>query len=152
MGSGAEWRQRVNAALGIARDGRVDAVTTTKDGRGEMSTMPGPKTGHWKPRRASFTGRGGIRGRGDPTIPGDPGRHDVLPFTVVGGLELGRRDVADRLEQPAMVEPVHPLERCGPSDQLGSDDLDPELAQLARVRATEGEFADHRMARPSGAA
>lgn len=33
----------------------------------------------------------------------------LLP--VVGGLELGRRDVADRFEQPTMVEPVDPFER-----------------------------------------
>jgi len=33
----------------------------------------------------------------------------VLPL-VVGGLELGRWDVADRLQQPAVVEPVDPLQ------------------------------------------
>ena len=33
----------------------------------------------------------------------------LLP--VVGILELGGRYVADRLEEPAMVEPVDPLER-----------------------------------------
>ncbi len=42
MGSGAEWRAAMNAALGIADDGRrVHVVTTTaKDGRGEMSKVP----------------------------------------------------------------------------------------------------------------
>src|SRR5512133_3779867 len=30
---------------------------------------------------------------------------------MIRRLELGRRDVADRSEQTAMVEPVHPLER-----------------------------------------
>jgi hypothetical protein len=29
---------------------------------------------------------------------------------VVGGLELGRRDVPDRLQQPVVVEPVDPLQ------------------------------------------
>jgi hypothetical protein len=31
---------------------------------------------------------------------------------VVAFLGFSRRDVADRLQQPAIVEPVHPFERC----------------------------------------
>ena len=33
----------------------------------------------------------------------------VLPL-IVGGLELGRRDVADGLQESAVVEPVDPLQ------------------------------------------
>lgn len=33
-----------------------------------------------------------------------------------------------------------------PTTQLDPDDVDPELAQLARARATKRELADHRMA------
>jgi hypothetical protein len=33
----------------------------------------------------------------------------ILP-PVVGGLELGRRDIADRLQEPTVVAPVDPLQ------------------------------------------
>ena len=39
------------------------------------------------------------------------GDRHVLKRGVVGGLGLGRRDVADGFEQAAVVEPVDPLQR-----------------------------------------
>ena len=35
----------------------------------------------------------------------------VLHHSIVGGFGLGRRDVADGLQQPTIVVPVDPLER-----------------------------------------
>ena len=51
---------------------------------------------------------------------------------------FGRRDVANRLEQPAMIEPVHPLERREfhrlkmPPRALASNDFGFEEADCVR--------------------
>ncbi len=61
-------------------------------------------------------------------------------LTPVGGLELDGWDVADRLEQSPMVEPVDPLERgvldvidplprATASDQLGLVEPDDRLGE-----------------------
>jgi hypothetical protein len=57
---------------------------------------------------------------------------------MVGGLELGRWDVADGLQEPAVVEPVDPfqggvldlvdaLPGAAPADQLGLVQADDRL-------------------------
>ena len=75
---------------------------------------------------------------------------------MVGGLELGRWDVADRLQQPAVVEPVDPLQGgvldlidafpgAAPADQLGLVQADDGLGQGVVVgisaRADRGDRA-----------
>jgi hypothetical protein len=71
----------------------------------------------------------------------------LLP--VVGCLELGWRDVADRLEQASVVEPVDPLQRreldvidplpgATPADQLGLVEADDRLGQSVVIRVAFG--------------
>jgi hypothetical protein len=59
---------------------------------------------------------------------------------MVGGLELGRRDITNGLQQPAVVEPVDPLQGgvldlvdalpgAAPADQLGLVQPDDRLGQ-----------------------
>jgi len=61
-------------------------------------------------------------------------------LAVVGGLELGRWDMADRLQEPAVVEPVDPLQGgvldlvealpgAAPADQLSRVQPDDRLGQ-----------------------
>src|SRR2546425_1721359 len=69
-------------------------------------------------------------------------------LSVVGSLELRRRDVTDRLEEPPMVEPVDPLERrvldvvdalprTTPADEFGLVQPDDRLGEgvIERVAA-----------------
>src|SRR6266498_2058179 len=68
---------------------------------------------------------------------------------MVGGLELGRWDVADRLEEPAVVEPVDPLQGgvldvvdalpgAAPADQLGLVKPDDRLGERVVVGVATG--------------
>ena len=72
----------------------------------------------------------------------------VLP-SVVGGLELRRRDVADRLQQAAVVEPVDPLQGgvldliqalpgAAPTDEFGLVQADDRLGQGVVVGVPAG--------------
>ena len=72
----------------------------------------------------------------------------VLP-SVVGGLELGGRDVPDRLQEPAVVEPVDPLQggvldlvqappRATPADQFGLVQPNDRLGQGVVERVAAG--------------
>src|SRR6266508_1823177 len=72
----------------------------------------------------------------------------------MGGLELRRRNVADGLEQTAMVEPVHPLEGgvldlvdappgAAPADELGLAQADDRLGQSVVVRVPSGADRRH---------
>jgi hypothetical protein len=65
------------------------------------------------------------------------------------GFELGRWEVADRLEEPAMVEPVDPLQggvldlvdalpRAVPADQLGLVQADDRFGQGVIERVAAG--------------
>ena len=65
------------------------------------------------------------------------------------GFELGRRDMADRFQEPAMVEPVDPLQggvfdlvdalpRAAPADQFGLVQPDDGLGQRVVVAVAAG--------------
>ena len=71
-------------------------------------------------------------------------RHD-LKLGIVGGFRLGGRDIADRLEQAPVVEPVHPFEsgeldrlkaapRSTPMDHLGLEQPVDRLGESIVVR------------------
>jgi len=71
----------------------------------------------------------------------------LLP--AVGGLELGRREVADRLKQVAVVEPVDPCQGgqldllggapwAAAADQLGLVQPDDRLGERVVVAVTAG--------------
>ena len=55
----------------------------------------------------------------------------------VAFLGLGRRDVADGFQQPAVVEPVHPLER-GVLDGLDAPPRPAPMDDLGLVEAVDG--------------
>jgi hypothetical protein len=82
----------------------------------------------------------------------------VLPL-VVGGLELGRWDVPDGLQEPAVVEPVDPLQGgvfdlvqalpgATPTDQFGLLQADDRLGQGVVVAVAAGA---HRVTAPASA-
>jgi len=75
--------------------------------RNPIGTQPSGGQGRRLRVRDAGVNRPGVHRRLDSlsrTVP-------VEPPAPVGGLELRRRDVADRLEQASVVEPVHPLQR-----------------------------------------
>src|SRR6267154_5826500 len=55
---------------------------------------------------------------------------------VVALLGFSRRDVADRLQQPAIVEPVHPFERCE-LDGFHGPPRSPPMDNLGLVEAID---------------
>src|SRR3982074_630727 len=56
---------------------------------------------------------------------------------VVALLGFSRRDVADRLQQPAIVEPVHPFERCE-LDGFHGPPRSPSMDNLGLVETIDG--------------
>ena len=96
----------------------------------------------------------------------ESGRPDRLVLlAIVSHLQLRRRDVADRLKQPTMVEPVHPLERrvfdrvevppwTAVTDGLGLEQTDDRLGQgvVIRVANTADGRLDARFGQPLGVA
>ncbi len=84
---------------------------------------------------------------------------------MVGRLELRRRNVADGLEQPPVVEPVHPLERgvldvidtvprTGTTDHLGLEEADDGLGErvVIGVPAGANRRGDAGLGQPLGVA
>lgn len=67
----------------------------------------------------------------------ESGRHGQLTLlTIVRRLEFGRRHVADRFEQTAMVEPVDPFQRCA-SDGLRAAPRPAMMDDLGAVLADD---------------
>ncbi len=63
-------------------------------------------------------------------------RHD-LKLRIVGSLRLGWRDVADRLEQTPMVEPIDPFE-CGELNRLERAPRTPPMDHLGLEQPDDG--------------
>ena len=129
--------------------------------------MPRPGTPGGIRRRASALKSRRFIAQGDPDVlRSEPPRvcrrlfrlsqaamAQVLQAGVVGGFGFGRRDVADRLEQAAVVEPVDPFERGvldgferaprpAPMDHLGFVEAVDRLGE--RVVVAVADAADRR--------